>query len=180
MSDVTRTVQGMTETLEISIEQVNNAAQGYKRNLGRVSPLWKGEWTPESNCTEMDIYRHLGAAWVCLKDCTGIEPGTNDYYWAPAVYDGQEGPQGPAGEVAAQGAEGAQGTQGSAGQDGSQGAQGTIGETGSQGADGTQGTQGSIGETGAQGADGKDGSQGADGTQGNRVLRSGVRVHVRA
>ena len=159
----------------------------YKRDLGRVATLWKGDWDPNERYEEMDEVRHGIANWICLEDCMNVEPGTDPQYWAPQVYDGPQGetgiqgadgPQGVQGPMGAdstvegpQGIQGADGPQGIRGETGSQGATGTQGYTGVQGADGPQGVQGTTGSQGATGAQGYTGSDGMPGPRGEKGPR---------
>jgi hypothetical protein len=55
---------------------------GNKINLGRVAPVFKGDWMWDVEYDVMDIVRHDEKSWVALENVENIEPGTNDEYWA--------------------------------------------------------------------------------------------------
>lgn len=130
-----------------------------KKNLGRVSPLFKGDWNEHERYEELDIVFHNGCSWACTKNCMNVEPDFGSEFWVIASVgtQGTEGMQGLQGET---------GAQGIAGEYAAQGAQGLQGETGAQGATGSQGAAGQDGINGQDGAQGADGMQGATGAQG--------------
>lgn len=78
-------------------------------DLGKVSIVPRGNYTPENSYRALDIVTHDGSAYLVLKDCTGVTPATGEFYQLLS----QRGPQGEKGEPGPKGDTGAKGASGS-------------------------------------------------------------------
>lgn len=136
--------------------------------LGRVRPVFQGEYSSAKAYVVLDRVTLNGEVWECVKDApAGTAPQDNSStFW---VKIGAKGPQGPQGKQGIQGPAGADGAKGDPGATGPQGPQGIQGEKGDPGDIGPQGPAGEKGDTGPQGPAGPKGDpgiQGAEGPQG--------------
>ena len=139
--------------------------------LGRVRPVFQGEYSSAKSYVVLDRVTYNGEVWECVKDApSGTAPQDNSStFW---VKIGAKGPQGTQGEQGIQGPAGADGKQGPAGEKGDTGPQGDPGPKGDPGIQGPEGPQGPQGEQGAKGDPGPKGDTGdtgpagADGAQG--------------
>ena len=111
--------------------------------IGKVRPVFVGDYSPDISCTHYNCYRYAGVWWLHIGEeaTTGVVPQDGDI-WTPFV---PEAPKGDTGET------GPQGPKGDTGETGPQGPKGDTGETG------PQGPKGDTGETGPQGEPGDDG-----------------------
>lgn len=139
--------------------------------IGRVRPVYQGEYSSAQGYVVLDRVLYEGAVWECVKDApAGTAPQDNaSTFWVKIGAKGDAGPQGPQGIQGTPGADGATGPAGPAGQQGEQGAPGPKGDTGAtgpQGPEGPQGPQGPQGDPGPQGDTGATGPAGADGADG--------------
>ena len=139
--------------------------------IGRVRPVYQGEYSSAQGYVVLDRVLYEGAVWECVKDApAGTAPQDNaPTFWAKIGAKGDAGPQGPQGIQGPPGADGTVGPAGPAGQQGEQGAPGPKGETGAigpQGPEGPQGPQGPQGDPGPKGDTGDIGPAGADGAPG--------------
>ena len=139
--------------------------------IGRVRPVYQGEYSSAQGYVVLDRVLYEGAVWECVKDApAGTVPQDNaSTFWVKIGAKGDAGPQGPQGIQGPPGADGATGPAGPAGQQGEQGAPGPKGDTGAtgpQGPEGPQGPQGPQGDPGPKGDTGATGPAGADGADG--------------
>ena len=139
--------------------------------IGRVRPVYQGEYSSAQGYVVLDRVLYEGAVWECVKDApAGTAPQDNaSTFWVKIGAKGDAGPQGPQGIQGPPGADGATGPAGPAGQQGEQGAPGPKGDTGAtgpQGPEGPQGPQGPQGDPGPKGDTGATGPAGADGADG--------------
>lgn len=139
--------------------------------IGRVRPVYQGEYSSAQGYVVLDRVLYEGAVWECVKDApAGTAPQDNaSTFWVKIGAKGDAGPQGPQGIQGTPGADGATGPAGPAGQQGEQGAPGPKGDTGAtgpQGPEGPQGPQGPQGDPGPKGDTGATGPAGADGADG--------------
>lgn len=83
-------------------------------DLGRVSIVGKGEYSPTVQYERLDVVRYNGAAYLVLKDVKGVTPaaGANYMLLVEDGTDGAPGAQGPAGTNGTNGTNGAQGPAG--------------------------------------------------------------------
>lgn len=139
--------------------------------IGRVRPVYQGEYSSAQGYVALDRVLYEGAVWECVKDApAGTAPQDNaSTFWAKIGARGDAGPQGPQGIQGPPGDDGATGPAGPAGQQGEQGEPGPRGETGAtgpQGPQGPQGEQGAKGDPGPKGDSGDIGPAGAVGADG--------------
>ncbi len=135
--------------------------------IGRIRPVFKGDYVATTQYTVLDRVKHQGSVWECVADAKGVTPQASaSAYWAEIGVRGEKGEVGPRGEVGPQGQpgpKGPQGDQGIQGPSGVQGPQGVKGEQGPQGPKGDTGPQGAKGDKGLTGDIGPVGPKGADG-----------------
>ena len=164
-------------------------------NLGRVRPVFQGDYDSGRGYVALDYVAHNGSTWLAVRDVpAGIAPQANDTtYWGLFGAKGEKGDKGDTGNTGPQGppgADGADGIQGVKGDmpahkwegtslsfenpDGSYGAAvnligpaGPKGETGATGATGPKGDPGAQGEPGARGETGPAGAEGQQGPKGD-------------
>ena len=139
--------------------------------IGRVRPVYQGEYSSAQGYVVLDRVLYEGAVWECVKDApAGTVPQDNaSTFWVKIGAKGDAGPQGPQGIQGPPGADGATGPAGPAGQQGEQGAPGPKGDPGAigpQGPEGPQGPKGPQGDPGPKGDTGDTGPAGADGAPG--------------
>lgn len=133
--------------------------------LGRVRPVFQGEYSSAKAYVVLDRVTLNGDVWECVKDApAGTAPQDNSStFW---VKIGAKGPQGERGMQGIQGPAGADGAKGDPGDTGPQGPQGIQGEKGDTGDTGPQGPAGEKGDTGPQGPAGPKGDPGIQGPEG--------------
>ena len=135
-----------------------------KIDLGRVAPVYKGNYSSQTSYNELDIVYSDGRSFIAKQDNKGqlLPSGTEveNSYWGLVADKGSTGAKG------ATGATGPQGKQGSMGPSGNQGIPGPTGPTGPQGKQGVAGPTGPTGAKGATGATGPQGKQGVAGPTG--------------
>lgn len=71
-------------------------------NLGRVVPLFKGEYNASSTYTKLDVVLYNGSSYILKVDsATGVSPTTSAYWQkiAEKGIQGDTGDQGPAGKI---------------------------------------------------------------------------------
>ena len=139
--------------------------------IGRVRPVFRGEYSSAQSYAVLDRVTLDGEVWECVKDApAGTAPQENaSAFWVRIGARGPQGERGAQGIQGPAGADGATGPAGPAGQQGEQGEPGPKGDTGATGPQGPQGPQGEPGpkgDTGARGATGATGPAGADGADG--------------
>lgn len=112
--------------------------------LGRVRPVFKGDYDPALSYEGMDSVRRNGNVYQAIRDVpVGALPEAPDsIYWICIGMKGADG---------ADGKDGADGTPGPQGEPGPQGIQGEQGPQGPAGADGAAGPQGPSGPQGPKG-----------------------------
>lgn len=112
--------------------------------LGRVRPVFKGDYDPSVPYEVMDCVRRNGNLYQALRDVPvgALPEAPNSIYWMLTGMkgadgldgrDGADGAPGPQGEPGPQGIQGEQGPQGPAGADGATGPQGPAGAQGPKG-----------------------------------------------
>lgn len=133
--------------------------------LGRVRPVFQGEYSSAKAYVVLDRVTLNGEVWECVKDApAGTAPQDNSStFW---VKIGAKGPQGERGLQGIQGPAGADGAKGDPGDIGPQGPQGIQGEKGDTGDTGPRGPAGEKGDTGPQGEPGPKGDPGIQGPEG--------------
>ena len=133
--------------------------------LGRVRPVFQGEYSSAKAYVVLDRVTLNGEVWECVKDApAGTAPQDNSStFW---VKIGAKGPQGERGLQGIQGPAGVDGAKGDPGDTGPQGPQGIQGEKGDPGDTGPRGPAGEKGDTGPQGPAGPKGDQGIQGPEG--------------
>lgn len=133
--------------------------------LGRVRPVFQGEYSSAKAYVVLDRVTLNGEVWECVKDASaGTAPQDNSStFW---VKIGAKGPQGERGLQGIQGPAGADGAKGDPGDTGPQGPQGIQGEKGDTGDTGPRGPAGEKGDTGPQGEPGPKGDPGIQGPEG--------------
>lgn len=135
--------------------------------IGRIRPVFKGDYVASTQYTVLDRVKYQGSVWECVADAKGVAPQASaSAYWVEIGVRGEKGEVGPRGEAGAQGQQGPkgpQGEQGIQGPSGVQGPQGVKGEQGPQGPKGDTGPQGVKGDKGLTGDIGPVGPKGADG-----------------
>ena len=130
--------------------------------IGKVRPVYRGEYSGTVTYESMDFVRYLDDAWIAIADgVLGVIPGTDPTKW---VLLGGKGAQGPKGDTGIKGDKGVKGDTGQAPEhswagpslrfqtpDGSWGPwtnlQGPAGADGPQGPQGLQGPKGDKGDT---------------------------------
>lgn len=119
--------------------------------IGRVRPVFKGDYDSSSTYVVLDRVKYNGSVWECVANAdAGVAPQDNaSAFWVKIGEKGDKGDTGP---------QGVQGPQGPQGVRGDQGEQGPQGPQGLQGLQGPQGPQGEKGDPGANGVDGVSGS----------------------
>lgn len=133
--------------------------------LGRVRPVFQGEYSSAKAYVVLDRVTLNGEVWECVKDApVGTAPQDNSStFW---VKIGAKGPQGERGLQGIQGPAGADGAKGDPGDIGPQGPQGIQGEKGDTGDTGHRGPAGEKGDPGPQGEPGPKGDPGIQGPEG--------------
>lgn len=133
--------------------------------LGRVRPVFQGEYSSAKAYVVLDRVALNGEVWECVKDApAGTAPQDNSStFW---VKIGAKGPQGERGLQGIQGPAGVDGAKGDPGDTGPQGPQGIQGEKGDPGDTGPRGPAGEKGDTGPQGPAGPKGDPGIQGPEG--------------
>ena len=133
--------------------------------LGRVRPVFQGEYSSAKAYVVLDRVTLNEEIWECVKDApAGTAPQDNSStFW---VKIGAKGPQGERGLQGIQGPAGADGAKGDPGDTGPQGPQGIQGEKGDPGDTGPRGPAGEKGDTGLQGPAGPKGDPGIQGPEG--------------
>lgn len=114
--------------------------------LGRVRPVFKGDYDPDLSYEAMDCVRRNGNAYQAVREVpAGALPEAPDsIYW---ICIGMKGADGQDGKDGADGAPGPQGEPGPQGIQGEQGPQGPAGADGAPGPQGPSGPQGPKGDT---------------------------------
>lgn len=122
-----------------------------KYNLGKVAPVYKGNYNSATSYNELDIVFDItsGRSFIAKKPVKGNSLPTvgnieNDY-WGLVAENGKPGKKGEVGPA------GPQGKQGTMGPSGEQGPRGDKGETGPQGPIGENGPKGDKGDKGDPG-----------------------------
>lgn len=125
-------------------------------NVGRVRPVYKGDYSGSASYVVLDRVKYQGQIWECVADApAGTAPQENAFtYWVPLGVKGDKGDTGARGPKGDTGATGEQGPQGPEGPRGDTGAKGDKGDTGDTGPMGPQGLQGAQGPQGSQGPKG--------------------------
>lgn len=54
------------------------------RKLGRVAPVYRGQYEEDTQYEALDVVEINGNSWVALESVENVVPGTNDKYWAPS------------------------------------------------------------------------------------------------
>lgn len=67
-------------------------------NLGRVLPIFKGNWNPTVSYTKMDVVYYSGNSYVALAPTTGILP-TNTAFWQIVAARGVDGDAGAGADI---------------------------------------------------------------------------------
>ncbi len=86
-----------------------------KIKIGRVRPVYKGDYAASTAYVVLDRVKHNGSIWECVADATGVEPRTTSANW---VEIGARGDTGAAGK---DGLNGQKGDPGTPGRDGTNG-----------------------------------------------------------
>lgn len=81
-------------------------------NLGRVLPIYKGDWNADTNYDILDIVYYNGNSYTAKQPSINQEPKADSAYWGISSVKGQKGDKGD------QGQKGDTGPQGHAGKDG--------------------------------------------------------------
>lgn len=139
--------------------------------VGRVRPVFKGDYSSATAYVVLDRVKYNGQIWECVADAAaGTAPQENSSaFWVliGAKGDkGETGAQGPKGDTGETGLQGPQGPKGDTGETGPQGPQGEPGATGLQGPQGPEGPKGDAGPQGPKGDTGETGPVGPQGEQG--------------
>lgn len=56
-------------------------------NLGKVAPTNRGTYSTMNTYVPLEMVSHSGGMWICIKQCSGIAPGTGSNwqtYWVLA------------------------------------------------------------------------------------------------
>ena len=95
--------------------------------LGRVVPIYKGEYNETTQYHELDIVYYNGSSYMAKQDTKGntLPTGTENDYWGLVVDKGPQGPKGDTGDTGAQGKQGSMGPEGPQGETGKKGDRGT-------------------------------------------------------
>ena len=132
-------------------------------NLGRVRPVWKGDWTETATYLAFDFVRYTdGNVYLAVKDVpANYIPSSQTDYWVLFGAKGSKGDTGSAGSVGATGSQGPRGVtftpavsaEGdlSWSNDGNLSNPGTVNIRGPRGLQGEAGSQGPAGPTGPAG-----------------------------
>lgn len=138
--------------------------------LGRVRPVFQGEYSSAKAYVVLDRVKLNGEVWECVKDApAGTAPQDNSStFWVKIGAKGPQGERGLQGIQGPAGADGAKGDPGDAGPQGPQGIQGPKGDTGDTGPRGPAGDKGDTGPQGPAGPKGDQGIQGPEGPQGQQ------------
>ena len=54
------------------------------KKLGRVAPVYRGQYEEDTQYEALDVVELNGNSWVALESVENVVPGTNDKYWAPS------------------------------------------------------------------------------------------------
>ena len=67
--------------------------------LGKVSLTPKGEYSPDTAYTALDVVGYEGSSWLALQDVTGVAPAEGESWMLLAKKGdrGEQGVRGPAG-----------------------------------------------------------------------------------
>lgn len=132
-------------------------------NLGRVRPVWKGDWTETATYLAFDFVRYTdGNVYLALQDVpANYIPSSQSDYWVLFGAKGGKGDTGSAGSVGATGSQGPRGVTFTPAvsadgdlswtNDGSLSNPGTVNIRGPRGLQGVAGSQGPAGPTGPTG-----------------------------
>ena len=132
-------------------------------NLGRVRPVWKGDWTSTATYLAFDFVRYTdGNVYLAVQDVpANYIPSSQTSYWVLFGAKGSKGDTGSAGSVGATGSQGPRGVtftpavsaEGDLSwtNDGNLSNPGTVNIRGPQGLKGDTGSQGPAGPTGPAG-----------------------------
>lgn len=136
--------------------------------LGRVRPVFQGEYSSAKAYVVLDRVTLNGEVWECVKDApAGTSPQDNSStFWVKIGAKGPQGERGLQGIQGPAGADGAKGDPGDIGPQGPQGIQGPKGDPGDTGPRGPAGAKGDAGPQGPAGPKGDPGIQGPEGPQG--------------
>ena len=115
-------------------------------NVGRVRPVYQGEYDPQKTYVALDTVRRNGSVYHAQRDVpvNALPEAPEALYWL--LY----GAKGDPGEPGSNGTNGTDGVDGMQGPVGPQGPQGPQGEVGPAGAQGVQGVPGPVGPQGSQ------------------------------
>lgn len=132
-------------------------------NLGRVRPVWKGDWTSTATYLAFDFVRYTdGNVYLAVQDVpANYIPSSQTSYWVLFGAKGSKGDTGSAGGVGATGSQGPRGVTFTPAvsatgdiswtNDGNLSNPGTVNIRGPQGLKGDTGSQGPAGPTGPAG-----------------------------
>ena len=101
--------------------------------LGRVAPIYKGNYNETTQYHELDIVYYNGRSYIAKQDTKGnaLPTGTDNDYWGLIADKGTKGDKGLKGDRGPQGSMGPAGDIGPKGDKGDQGQIGPKGDTGS-------------------------------------------------
>jgi hypothetical protein len=97
-----------------------------QQNLGRVVPIYKGEWSNSIAYTKLDVVTSGGNSYIAITPSTNIAV-TDTSKWRLLASKGDTGPKGDTGSKGDTGDTGPKGDTGDTGDTGPQGPQGTPG-----------------------------------------------------
>lgn len=132
-------------------------------NLGRVRPVWKGDWSSTATYLAFDFVRYTdGNVYLAVQDVpANYIPSSQTSYWVLFGAKGSKGDTGSAGSVGATGSQGPRGVTFTPAvsadgdlswtNDGSLSNPGTVNIRGPRGLQGVAGSQGPAGPTGPAG-----------------------------
>lgn len=132
-------------------------------NLGRVRPVWKGDWVSTATYLAFDFVRYTdGNVYLALQDVpANYIPSSQSDYWVLFGAKGDTGSQGPSGSPGGTGSQGPRGVTFTPAvsadgdlswtNDGSLSNPGTVNIRGPRGLQGVAGSQGPAGPTGPAG-----------------------------
>lgn len=132
-------------------------------NLGRVRPVWKGDWVSTATYLAFDFVRYTdGNVYLAVQDVpTNYIPSSQSDYWVLFGAKGDIGSQGPSGSPGGTGSQGPRGVTFTPAvsadgdlswtNDGSLSNPGTVNIRGPRGLQGVAGSQGPAGPTGPAG-----------------------------
>lgn len=86
-----------------------------KIKIGRVRPVYKGDYAASTAYVVLDRVKHNGSIWECVADATGVEPRATSASW---IEIGAKGDTGAAGKDGLNGQKGEPGTPGRDGTNG--------------------------------------------------------------